>query len=109
MKMSKLKNDQVEHIFDKPQPPSSIDKTATLVNLANKFCAPTRQCTEVFARLKSIESAIQASYEHDQLSCKDVKSSIGKIQALNKDVKKYHCPITKLDDYMQQLNQTSCH
>ncbi len=109
MKMSKLKNGEVEHIFDKPQAPTSIDKTETLATLADRVCAPSKACTEIFTKLKSIESAVQASYENDTLSCREVKSSVQKVEALNKDVKKHHCPITRLDDYMQQLKQADCH
>lgn len=37
-RLSKLKNGKVEHVFDKPQPPTATSKTATLATLAAKFC-----------------------------------------------------------------------
>lgn len=39
LKLSKLNNGKMENIFDKPQPPAPISKTATLDKLAGKFCA----------------------------------------------------------------------
>jgi hypothetical protein len=109
MKMSRLTDGELEHIFDKPQPPASIDKTETLVKLADKYCAASKDCTEVFTKLKSIESAMQASYENDNLSCKEVKRSVQQLQELAQAVKKHHCPITSLDGYVQQLKQAECH
>lgn len=38
-KLSKLKNGKTEHVFDKPQPPTAVSKTATLETLATRFCA----------------------------------------------------------------------
>jgi hypothetical protein len=35
---SKLKDGKMEHIFDKPQPPTPVSKTATLETLATRFC-----------------------------------------------------------------------
>ena len=37
-RLSKLKNGKMEHIFDKPQPPTATSKTATLETLATRFC-----------------------------------------------------------------------
>lgn len=37
-RLSKLKNGKMEHVFDKPQPPTATSKTATLETLAAKFC-----------------------------------------------------------------------
>jgi hypothetical protein len=37
-KLSKLKNGKIEHVFDKPQKPTAVSKTATLETLATRFC-----------------------------------------------------------------------
>jgi len=109
MKMSRSKDGELEHIFDKPQLPASIDKTETLVKLADRYCAASQDCTEVFTKLKSVESAMQAGYENDSLSCKEVERSVQEIQKLGKAGKKHHCPIASLDGYIQQLKQAECH
>jgi hypothetical protein len=43
LRLSKLKNGKMEHVFNKPQPPTATSKTATLETLADKFCVtPTK-------------------------------------------------------------------
>ncbi len=39
LRLSKLKNGKIEHVFNKPQQPAATSKTATLETLAAKFCA----------------------------------------------------------------------
>jgi hypothetical protein len=108
MKMSKVKAGKVEHIFDKPQPPASIDKTATLASLAELVCSPAQQCDQVIARLKSIETNIQAHYEQGDLSCREVENSVKQIESLGRDAANHNCHITGLSDYMNEIKQVSC-
>jgi hypothetical protein len=60
------------------------------------------------ARLKSIETNIQAHYEQGDLSCKEVESSVEQIESLGRDAAKHNCPIKGLSDYINEIKQVSC-
>jgi len=115
LKLDRLQDGKLEKVFDKPQPPLSTSRMATLEIVASKFCGNATPavrgddvCTQSLTRMHRLETRIQQDANDGGLQCKQVSDYLKEIETIAGYNRQHDCGINGLDAYVQQVKTAEC-